>query len=318
MAIPVVDFHGFLHGNEKEKEKVAHDVFEAFEKVGFVYLKNYPEITEKVKDIFELSKKFFLQSESDKMKVSRGKDLNDIMGYIPLGSEGKTFALSEDDPSSAGKPDIKESYQIYNENMVPPFKNRWPDIPKFQEKMEDFFEVCQVANLNVMSCIALGLGLEPHYFGKTADKIANTIRLLHYPPTPNERNVKRVGAHSDYGSITLLFQDDCGGLQVNVAGEFVDAVPIPDTIIVNVDMLQRWSNNRLRSTLHRVIAPSSMSGVEHLPARFSVVYFCTPNLDLSIECLPGCEGETGPKYPPINSGEYLLGRLQQQWQDKYS
>eukprot|EP00026_Physarum_polycephalum_P012929 Phypoly_transcript_13280.p1 GENE.Phypoly_transcript_13280~~Phypoly_transcript_13280.p1 ORF type:complete len:340 (+),score=40.77 Phypoly_transcript_13280:77-1021(+) len=311
MAIPVVDFAGFLHGSQDEKLRVANEIFTAFETVGFVYLKNYTEITEKSKHIFELSKKFFALPESEKLKVSRGKHPDDVLGYIPFGAEG----LSNDDidPKNGvqAKPttDAKESYQMYNESMVPPFKNRWPEIPGFREKMEDFFEACQIAHLNVMSCIAIGLGLEEKYFDGAMDKKANAIRLLHYPFSENA-NIKRAGAHTDYGSITLLFQDSVGGLQVrNTSGEFADARPIPDTIVVNVaDMLQRWSNDRLKSTLHRVVSPANSSG--NLPERFSIAYFATPNLDLTIECLPKCEGSSGSKYPPINSGEYLMGRIQ--------
>jgi len=302
-----------------KKNTAALAVFQAFEKVGFVYLNNYHELIGKAKDILKLAHTFFSQPEKEKLKVVRGKDPNDFPGYIPFAQEG----LSNDDidppaernlkvNASSPSSDLKELYQLYNPNMIQPYKNKWPEIPMFREKMEEFYEACHVANLHIMSCIAIGLGLNVHYFDKFLDQKANALRLLHYPSVLKIDGAKRAGAHTDYGSIAFLFQDDCGGLQVrNAAGEFVDALPIPGTIIVNAaDMLQRWCNNRLKSALHRVVAPSHPPDTNgNLPERYSVVYFCTPNMDVSIECLPGCEGENGPKYPPIISGEYLMRRI---------
>ena len=119
----------------------------------------------------------------------------------------------------------------------------------------------------------------------------------------------------DYGTVTLLFQDDRGGLEVlSPKGGFVPATPIPDTIVVNAgDLLQRWSNDVIRSTEHRVVSPRSPPTNDSYPARYSIAYFCNPNWDATIECLDGCFGEANggqeKKYPPINTHEYLVSRL---------
>jgi len=120
---------------------------------------------------------------------------------------------------------------------------------------------------------------------------------------------------SDYGTITLLFQDDRGGLEVlSPKGGFVPATPIPDTIVVNAgDLLQRWSNDVIRSTEHRVVSPRTPPEDDHFPARYSIAYFCNPNWDATIECLDGCYGDAQggqeKKYTPINTHEYLVSRL---------
>ena len=183
----------------------------------------------------------------------------------------------------------------------------------------------------MLSAIAIGLGLEPRYFDNFCNKRDNNLRLLHYPRVPksafdNEAQA-RAGSHtggsplrrfkltSDYGTITLLFQDDRGGLEVlSPKGTFVPATPIPDTIVVNAgDLLQRWSNDVIRSTEHRVVSPRTPPHDDHFPARYSIAYFCNPNWDATIECLDGCYGDAQggreKRYSPVNTHEYLVSRL---------
>ena len=165
------------------------------------------------------------------------------------------------------------------------------------------------------------MGLEESFFDSFTDGGDNNLRLLHYPSTKREdfKTKIRAGLHTDYGSITLLFQDNRGGLQVrSPQGTFVDATPIPGTIVINSgDLLSRWSNNAITSTEHQVVEPPQGpdDSSETYPPRYSVAYFCNPNFDKYIECLPGTyvEGksaaEGGKRYPGINSGEYLVQRL---------
>ena len=169
-----------------------------------------------------------------------------------------------------------------------------------------------------MRAIAVGMGLEESYFDEYTNAGDNTLRLLHYPEvdrsvfTNNTLQV-RAGEHTDYGSITLLFQDDKGGLQVKSPnGTFVDATPIPGTVVVNAgDLLARWSNQTIRSTVHRVVEPPATDNVKVHPARYSIAYFCNPNFDSTIQAIEGTYGgdKGGRIYPDINSGEYLVQRL---------
>ena len=182
----------------------------------------------------------------------------------------------------------------------------------------EFWERCKKLHALVMQGIALGLKLDPDHFADFVKQGDNTLRLLHYPAVPAGAFANgrvRAGLHTDYGSITLLFQDSRGGLQVErQAGEFVDVTPIEGTIVMNAgDLLSRWSNGLIRSTRHRVVQPPlkmAKDGQCH-PARYSVAYFCNPDFDKTIEALPGTweNSKEGKMWGPINSGDYLEQRL---------
>ena len=147
--------------------------------------------------------------------------------------------------------------------------------------------------------------MDEHALDANFTKAMNAIRLLHYEDTISNPSdgVFGCGAHSDYGMLTFLYTDEVGGLQVNLKGEWVDVPPMPGCFIVNLgDMLQRWTNDALKSTVHRVV---NSSGKE----RYSVPYFFEPNFESIVECLPAfCSEQNPPKYPSIKSGDYLIGK----------
>lgn len=226
--------------------------------------------------------------------------------------------------------DLKESYDIGRDDDDE--ENRWPDNDdvqgvEFREIMLDFFDRCRELHVVVMRGIALGMGLDEGYFDGYVGKGDNTLRLLHYPPVAKKEfkaGRERAGEHSDFGSITFLFQDQRGGLQVERpgGGGFVDVKPVEGAIVLNSgDLLARWSNDLIRSTIHRVVEPprpdqeppTEEGGEEEdvYPARYSVAYFCNPDYDRWIEALPGTYGgERGEKkYEGVDSREYLVTRL---------
>ncbi|KAL1954157.1 hypothetical protein VTO42DRAFT_1565 [Malbranchea cinnamomea] len=208
-------------------------------------------------------------------------------------------------------PDLKESIEIGREG-VEGFPNQWREHldkegAKFTSIMKEFFVTCQKLHVQFMSAVALGLGLPERYFDEYICEANNTLRLLHYPPNKGQ---VRAGEHSDYGTVTLLFQDARGGLQVrSLRDTFIDAVPIPDTVVVNTgDSLARWSNDIIKSTRHRVVEPASMpenEGREEYLARYRIAYFCNPNNKAYIEATPETCGEGERKYEGIETGEYL-------------
>jgi isopenicillin N synthase-like dioxygenase len=217
-------------------------------------------------------------------------------------------------------PDLKESFEIGREG-VEGHPNMWPTsdqkATEFKNTMLSFFEQCKDLHMEVMRAIAVGMGLEEKFFDQYTDGGDNTLRLLHYPPTKksvfaeNKLQV-RAGEHSDYGSITLLFQDMRGGLQVRAPdGSFVNATPIAGTVVVNAgDLLARWSNDTIKSTIHRVVEPPAPADGDEHPARYSMAYFCNPNFDKWIEAIPGTYSEKVPqKYKGTTSGDYLTMRL---------
>ncbi|KAL9118464.1 MAG: hypothetical protein Q9187_004988, partial [Circinaria calcarea] len=240
---------------------------------------------------------------------------------------------SEVEAQRDSNPDLKESIEIGRDDEKE-HPNRWPDKfdpegQKFKEVMQDFFLQCKEMHRLLMSALALGMGLPETHFDEFVVQGDNTLRLLHYPPVKKSTFEKnkgqvRAGAHTDYGSVTFLFQDGRGGLQVpGPGGGWLDVKPIEGTCIVNAgDLLARWSNDLIKSTMHRVVEPPSKTEEEEkivgeddaedeYPARYSIAYFCNPDFNKWIEALPGTwEKEKGGKrYEGVNSGDYLQQKL---------
>lgn len=222
-------------------------------------------------------------------------------GYVGLGRERL-------DPDRPG--DWKEAFNIAAETPASPGA-RWPDAPPlFRETCLEFFCTCARAADILHEAFALALQLPERFFIERHDRQDYTLRLLHYPPlvgVPAPGQL-RAGEHSDYGSLTLLFQDAAGGLEIQTAGgEWIAAPPIAETVVVNTgDLMQRWTNHVFASTRHRVRLPNDAE----VWAREAIAFFCHPNLDSEIACLDTCCGpERPPLYPPIRSRDYLLSRL---------
>lgn len=244
-------------------------------------------------------------------------------GYVAHGREKVSNLVNKEDVEKlkAQAPDLKESMEIGREGE-PGHPNNWPsgdeEAANFKATMLEFFETCKDLHVEVMRAIAVGMGLSQSYFDSYTDVGDNTLRLLHYPGTPksvfsSNKFQVRAGEHTDYGSLTLLFQDDRGGLQVKGPnGVYVDATPIPGTVVINAgDLLARWSNDTIKSTLHRVVEPPSPPQGDEYPARYSIAYFCNPNFDKQIEAIHGTYGEGKREriYEGINAGTYLAQRL---------
>jgi isopenicillin N synthase-like dioxygenase len=318
----LIDFSLFEHGTRSERLETARAILNGFQTAGFIYLKDFSISAKTIENAFEISAKFFTRSQEEKESLGwTTPEAN--RGYSAPGREKTTQLANKDDVEAlrAQAPDLKESFEIGREGEKD-HPNMWPSsdaaAAEFKENMLDFFDQCKRLHIEVMRAIAVGMGIDEKYFDSYTNGGDNTLRLLHYPSVPkavfkqNKLQV-RAGEHTDYGSITLLFQDDRGGLQVKSPdGTFVDATPIPGTVVVNAgDLLARWSNDTIKSTLHRVVEPPSPVEGDIHSARYSIAYFCNPNFDRFIEAIPGTFGaEKGErKYEGINSGEYLVQRL---------
>lgn len=317
--IPLIDFSRFLHGSHEERLSTAKAILHGFQTAGFIYLSNHSIASESLSRAFDHSARFFAQTLHDKLSVSwTTPEAN--RGYSAPGREKVSQLQTEEEVEKirSAAPDLKESYEIGREGEEG-HPNQWPKETKLQSfrgEMLEFFEECRLMHVEVMRAIAVGMGLDQGFFDSFVDIGDNTLRLLHYPAVKadvfqiNPGQV-RAGEHSDYGSITLLFQDSRGGLQVkSPTGQFVDATPIPGTVVVNAgDLLARWSNDTIKSTIHRVVEPPKKEGVEY-PPRYSIAYFCNPNFRSHIEAIPGTfASEEEKKYEGINSGDYLVQRL---------
>ena len=185
------------------------------------------------------------------------------------------------------------------------------ELAGFKITLDSFYNECLQLSLNVLKCLAIAMGLGDTFFDRITQHADPQLRLLHYPPINRDviekQNESRIHAHADFGLCTLLFQDNCGGLEVDQyhTGHFVPAPPIEGTVLVNIaDLLQRFTNGRVKSTLHRVVAPelSSFQG-DILPARYSIPFFVHPDPETIIDPITLTKDE--PKlYPAVNAGEW--------------
>ncbi|KAI1038358.1 hypothetical protein LB503_011360 [Fusarium chuoi] len=320
LSIPLIDFSRFLSGTPVERNETANAILDGFKTAGFIYLKNHPILPKDLQHAFDLSGRFFKEPLEKKMEVVwTTPEAN--RGYSAPGREkvSQLKDIQEVEKVRAALPDLKESLEIGREDE-PGRPNRWleetGDLVGFRKDMLGFFEKCRQLHVEVMKAIAVGMGLDDGFFDSFVDVGDNTLRLLHYPAVESnifktKPGTVRAGAHSDYGSITLLFQDARGGLQVkSPTGQFVDATPIEGTVVVNAgDLLARWSNDTIKSTIHRVVEPPQKQA-ESYPPRYSIAYFCNPNFKSYIEAIPGTfSTEKDKKYEGINSGDYLVQRL---------
>ncbi|RMZ77844.1 hypothetical protein DV737_g4156, partial [Chaetothyriales sp. CBS 132003] len=296
----------------------------AFRSSGFLYLSNHGIPLSTVDHVFSESARFFARPDKQKHELGwYGPEAN--RGYVTIGREKVTQLGDADEIESLRhlSPDYKETMEIGRDG-VKGKPNMWPDKideegKVFTKVMKSFHLTCKDLHVQVMRALALGLGYPEDYFDSYTDAGDNTLRLLHYPQIPqsvfeDNPNAVRAGAHSDYGSITLLFQDEVGGLEVKSPKDtWVRAKPIKGTIVVNAgDLLARWSNDTIKSTNHRVVQPPAKKDEDNgmYPDRYSVAYFCNPNFDKYIETLPGTfKDPSDRKYEGIYSGEYLAKRL---------
>jgi len=245
--------------------------------------------------MFQHSQHFF--DLSDEIKRSVEWSANN-RGYVPIERERL-------DSSKAG--DLKEAFNVMAD------ANKWPEVQsmtQFRVDTQRFFNMCFDASLYILSVYALALGLHENFFEdslKKEEASGTTLRFLHYPAVPKEREMLpgqlRAGAHSDYGSITLLFQNLVGGLEVlSKSSNFVPVAPIKGAIVVNTgDLMQRWTADQFCSTVHRV---NVNSGAE--TSRYSIAFFVHPNDSYEVRSF---KQEMSEKYPPITAGQYLKQRL---------
>lgn len=217
-------------------------------------------------------------------------------GFDPIGWQSL-------DP--ANPPDVKESFYLGVEAIGP---NQWPDealVPGFRAAMETYSAQMEALARRLMGLFERALGVEAGGFDGFVRHPTCTTRLLHYPPQPAQALPGQIGcgAHTDWGALTLLAQDDAGGLQVQRAdGSWLDVEPVPGAFVVNAgDLTQRWTNDRWRSTMHRVI--NRVSGRD----RWSIAYFFDLDAEAVITPLPQCTSAADPpRYGPITAGEHLI------------
>jgi isopenicillin N synthase-like dioxygenase len=305
LSIPVIDLGGSFSPSLDDRKAVTWEIHKACRETGFFYVKNHGIPQDLIDAQIEWTQRFFALPMEQKLQIDI-KNSNWMRGY-------EAMAMQTLDAGSP--PDLKEGMMIGRELSPdhPWIKakvrhqgpNQWPSEPAgFREQMERYLDRMVNLGKHLMRCVALSLELPENWFDNGMAEYMATLRLLHYPPHPQNAafNQLGAGAHTDWGSITMLLQDDCGGLEVqNADGEWIRATPIRGTFVVNLgDMIQRWTNDLYKSTMHRVL--NNMSGRD----RYSVPVFLNPDYFYRVECLPTCRPERGePKYLPCTVGEHI-------------
>ncbi|MDB1122653.1 isopenicillin N synthase family dioxygenase [Vibrio algarum] len=196
-------------------------------------------------------------------------------------------------------PQVKRCSELYG-------PNQYPDSAEFIQTVNQHYQLSLEVGLKLLKAMAIALGEEEDFFTNSFSYPISVLRLIHYPAQKEATN--GAGAHTDYGCITLLYQDDSGGLQVqNVDGDWIDAVPIAGSLVVNIgDLMQRWTNGIYQSTPHRVTSPISGK------TRFSMPFFVEPDFDTPISTLPSCITQQTPKvFEDTFAGEWILSRFEQ-------
>jgi isopenicillin N synthase-like dioxygenase len=308
MAIPSVDLAEFLSGDPIRKAAFVQELGKAYEEVGFVAVKNHGVPDELIQDLYKYVQEFFSLPSVQK----KAYEIPDLAGQRGYTSFGKEHAKGSE------APDLKEFFQYgqvprdnYKEEDYP-LNVPVNEIPAFNPTFESAYREFEKSGTALLQAIALYLGLEEHFFDEYVYNGNSILRSIHYPPITSEpKSAIRAEQHEDINLITLLVGASADGLQIlTKQNEWVGVTSLPEQIVVNVgDMLQRLTNNRLRSTTHRVVNPARE--LWHT-SRFSIPFFLHPKSSMSLQCLQSCVDDDHPKaYADATAGEYLDERLRE-------
>ena len=301
MQIPKIDISEI---EEKEfSRRLLQDFFSAYNKYGFGYIINHGIEKTLIEQLFQVSKQFHSQPLSEKMRVALD---HNHRGYIAINTSTDVNSKLAD----VKKPNQSESFMMMREDKseLPDVylsgPNQWPKLENFKEVLEKYTFNMTKLGRNLMRLALLSSGVRDLSVMQSLDTPTIWLRLLHYPPISKNSPSDLYGSapHTDFGCLTVLAQDEIGGLQVQTKeGKWIDVPKLEGSFVVNVgDMLSRYTNGLLRSTPHRVI---NKSGKE----RFSCPFFFDPHTNAVVQPLKG----TGkPKFSPINFGEFLREELE--------
>lgn len=308
--LPIIDVRALRDRPSADRMATISQIGLACRDTGFFYVTGHGICTELMSDVFDAMHRLFEQPMPVKSALSIESSRHN-RGYVAHGGE----------QLEASRPgDLKEAFNIGFELPADdpevvadvPFRgpNQWPQgMPRWRQTVLTYFDsVLRLAG-DLHRAFTCDLGVDESFFVSAMERPLAVLRLLHYPPVPGvhagEGEAIGAGTHTDYGMLTLLAQDEIGGLQVQRRdGTWIDAPVVPDAFICNIgDMLMRWSNDVYVSTPHRVVNHPTKN-------RYSVAMFCDPAPDAAVVCLPTCCSETRPpRYAPTTSAAYLTDRL---------
>jgi isopenicillin N synthase-like dioxygenase len=319
--LPVINLCDALAGDAGARGRVAAEIDRACRDIGFLVVEGHGVPEALFARAFVAAREFFDLPVEEKMHYHPADGVAP-RGYHALGTRYLARTLGEETP-----PDLREQFYVgplaadperyagfpgaarfYSENI-------WPRRPAaYREVFTEYYTAFESLAAATMRLFALGLGLDEHHFDDKIDHHFNTCPVNHYPVVPGDPKPGqlRAGAHSDFGSLTMLAFDDApGGLQVRMPdGGWLDVAPGPGQLVVNIgDMMARWTNDRWKSTVHRVVNPLEPDRTRS--RRITIGYFLHPNYDAEVACLPTCAAPGEPPiYPSITAGEHMREKME--------
>ena len=307
--IPSVDLSDFLSDDPNRKRKFIKEIGEAYEEIGFVALRGHFLSDNLTESLYKEVKAFFDLPE----EVKESYEIDGIGGQRGYTSFGKESAKGKKEG------DLKEFWHfgqdvIGNEKL----KSEYPknvlvnEVPHFNKVGMEAYKKLEKTAIYVLRALALYIGLDELYFDKYVTNGNSILRPIHYPPIQGEpKGAVRAAAHGDINLITLLMGASASGLEVqNKQGDWIGVTALPEQLVINVgDMLERLTNNKLRSTIHRVVNPPKEDWGK---PRYSIPFFTHPISDMKLNCLEECIDKEHPKaYDDITAGEFLNERLRE-------
>jgi isopenicillin N synthase-like dioxygenase len=305
-AIPVIDVSALRSGTRTDFLRVAQQIRSAATTVGFFYVANHGVPQALINRALHAGRKFFERPLEQKREVAANARHR---GFVPIGGANvartatpdlkETFSwgleLSEDDP------DVVAAGGLLGPNNWPQF------LPELQPALYDYFTASFECGDRLLRAVAASVGIEEDFFVRRYGKPYARGQVVHYPPQPPAMGAEQrgIGEHTDFGCITLLWQDSNGGLQIRDRnGDWVQAHPIEGTLVINIgDLLERWSNNRLTSTLHRVVNSSGRD-------RYSLTVFYDPDYGTIVDPRDmGLPASEAPRYEPVGAGAHIRARF---------
>ncbi|TDO99932.1 isopenicillin N synthase family dioxygenase [Marinomonas balearica] len=306
MSIPLINLTNLVSEKSEVRQNEMALLDKACREIGFFYLVDTGIPQTLISKMMSTAKTYFEKPLEEKMAIDI-KNSPNHRGYGGIGEEQldevnkadwkETFDMALDIP--ADNPLVAKYPTMYGPNQN-------PSDPEILEALQEYYVSAFEVSQKLLGAMAETLKLEDDFFTKCFKTHVTVLRMIHYPPRPEASHDNGAGAHTDYGCVTLLLQDQTGGLQVKHRnGEWIDAEPMEGALVVNIgDLMQRWTNDEYVSTAHRVKA--SNPGVH----RYSIPFFVEPDYETDVSCVPTCATEESPaKYESVLAGDWIQSRF---------
>jgi isopenicillin N synthase-like dioxygenase len=322
LEVPVIDIASFLATDPGGRRAIPQAVARACEEIGFFTIVGHGIDPGLITSAAGAARQFF-DLPAEEKKKARSPDAAIARGYRAIGDEGLAGTRADQTPPDLkevfhlGPPDFPhDAYHEAPEARAHFVDDAWPQSPAaFRPQVTAYYRAMEKLASDLMRIFALGLELPENFFADKIDRHISALRIINYPeqPTPPLPGQLRAGAHSDYGTLTILLgENEPGSLQVHTrSGQWIDVVFPPSSFVINIgDLMMRWTNDRWISTLHRVVNPPNSVAAQ--ARRQSLAFFHHPNYDAEVACIPTCATASNPaRYPPVKAGPYRMDKYAQ-------